>query len=78
MHMKMKGAPHCNTASLRRQASNVVKCDGLVENLWRDNAGIPDDHLAIEDKDCWMVQKKDGPISISLDPSKHYISAFLL
>ena len=29
MRMKMKGAPHFNTASLRRQASNVVKCDGL-------------------------------------------------
>ncbi len=78
MRMKMKGAPHCNTALLRRQASNVVKCDGLVENLWRDNAGIPDNRLAIEDKDCYMVQKKEEPISKPLDPSKRYISAFLL
>ena len=78
MRMKMKGAPHCNTASLRRQSSNVVKCDSLVDNLWRDDAGIPDDSLAIEGKDRYTVQRKEGPISKPLDPSKCYISAFLL
>jgi hypothetical protein len=78
MRMKMKGAPHCNTASLRRQVSNVVKCDDLVQNSWRDNAGLPDDHLAMEGKDCYMVQRKEGPMSKPLDPSKCYISAFLL
>jgi len=67
MSRKLKGAPHCDTATLRKQVANMVKCDGVIEALWKNDKGIPNDRLGIEDKG-YVVQKTEGPANKSLDP----------
>jgi hypothetical protein len=77
MWMRLKGAPHCCTGTLRRQAANVVRCESVFESLWKDNEGIPDDNLTMVGKDSYKVQKTEGPRNISLDTSKLLCLAFL-
>ena len=69
MRLKLKGAPHCDTAALRKQVMNVVKCDAAVEKLWTNNAGITEDDFAFQGKG-YSVQRKAGPRNRSLEPSK--------
>jgi hypothetical protein len=76
MRMKMKGAPHCSTVSVRRQISNAVRCDSSLETLWKANVGIPDNTLAIEGKKGYVVQRKAGPTNKPPNPSECYISSF--
>ena len=76
MRLKLKGAPHCDTASLRKQVTNVVRCDSEVESLWKNNTGICDDSLTIEGKDSYTIQMKGGLGTKPLDPSKFLFSAF--
>jgi hypothetical protein len=69
MQMKLKGAPHCDSTALRKQISNVVKCDPHIEKLWNDKAGTVEDKLAFEGQG-YLMQKKAGLITKKLDPSK--------
>ena len=75
MRMRMKGAPHCDTSSVRRQLANVVKCDSSLETLWIKNVGIPDNTFAIEGKNGYVVQRKAGPTNKPPNPSECYISS---
>ena len=77
MRIKIKGAPHCDTGTLRRQAANIVKCDSVVEILWKNSVGIADDRLTIEGKDSYRVQKKEGPSNKPLGPSKFQFATLL-
>ncbi len=77
MHIKIKGASYCNTGLLRRQAANVVKCDSVVESLWKNSKGITDDRLTIEGKDSYGIQKKEGPSNKPLGLSKFQFAALL-
>jgi hypothetical protein len=73
MRMKIKGAPHCDTTVLRKQITNVVRCDSRVESLWRNKAGKIEDKLAF-DGEGYLMQRKAGPITKKLDPSKLSLS----
>jgi len=77
MHIKIKGAPHCNTGTLRRRAANIVKCDSVVEILWKNSIGIADNRLTIEGKDSYRVQKKEEPSNKPLGPSKFQFATLL-
>ena len=70
MSAKLKGAPHCNTGTLRKQVANLLRSDGVLKAFWQNNKVIPNDQLAIEGKDGYVVQKREGPANKSLDPSK--------
>ena len=63
MQMKLKGAPHCDTRSLRRQVINVLKSDVLLEDMWKHSEGISDTTLAFGSKDGYSVAKKAVPHS---------------
>ena len=75
MRMKIRGAPHCETRTVRTQAANVVRCDSILKGLWKHGEGIPEDQLEIEDKDRYVVQKRQGPSNKPLDPSEFQTSA---
>jgi len=70
MCIKLRGAPHCETGALRKQAGNVVSCDSALRHLWRHSEGIRDDWLAIENKDGYIVQQKEGPSKNLTDSGK--------
>jgi hypothetical protein len=58
MRLKLKGAPHCNTKSLRKQVMNVMECDNHIKNRWTNSEDICDDSLAFQSKDGYSVQRK--------------------
>jgi len=58
MCLALKGAPHCDTASLKRQVTNVVRCDPLVEKMWNDSKSMGEDSLEFEGKDRYLLERK--------------------
>ena len=58
MHLALKGAPHCDTASLKRQVTNVARCDPLVEKMWNDSKSMGEDSLEFEGKDRYSLERK--------------------
>lgn len=61
MQMKLKGAPHCDTMSLRKQVMNVLKCDRSFKDTWNRSERISDHHLVFEGKGRWSVQMGPAP-----------------
>jgi hypothetical protein len=58
MRLQLKGAPHCNTKSLRKQVMNIVECDSCIKNRWANSDDIFDNSLAFQSKDGYFVERK--------------------
>lgn len=42
----LAGAPHCDTAALKKQIESVIKADGPIAKFWAEKKGdLPDDSL---------------------------------
>lgn len=70
MRSAWKGSPHCDTASLKRQVTNVVRCDPLIEKMWNNGETLSENSLEFEGKDGYSVKRKDEAGNEAPDPSK--------
>ena len=68
MQSHLKGAPHCDTASLRSQVFNVVKCDGYVERMWQKRDSICADSLEFRPRDVYTVEWKNSDVLVDAHP----------
>ena len=60
---QLKGAPHCDTKMLKAQIENVVKCDPLIEQCWKDRGEASKSlHFSLENG-CTIHWKTDMPLS---------------
>lgn len=81
MRLKRKGDPQCDTGSVRKQISNVVKCDKLIERFWENPQFVGEDHsFVLLHKKRYSMKLKQRPTRKPLDPSEElfYLQVHIL
>jgi len=61
MRHHLVGAPHCDTAALRKQVENVVKVDSPLAKLWAAKDDLPDHSLAFGPTEGYVVSWSASP-----------------
>jgi len=70
MRHHLAGAPHCDTAALKKQIENVVKVDGPIAKFWANKGDLPDDSLGFGQAAGYTVVQATFPVEhCELEPS---------